>query len=140
METQTPVAAPRPVVLYVEDEPINVMLMRLMFEQRPTLQLAVAASGAEAEAMAVEPVPAALLLDLRLPDCHGTELLPRLRARAGWGDIPAVAVTAETAFDGTRTGFIDVWRKPLNLRSTLVRLDALLAGHRRDPAPAPTLS
>ena len=113
-------------VFYVEDESINVLLMRTLFELRPQLRLEVATSGQQALAMAKEIRPALLLLDLRLPDCFGADLLSLLRRQPGWRDVPAVAVTAEAAFTAGGSGFQEVWRKPLELRRVLAGLVQLL--------------
>jgi CheY-like chemotaxis protein len=118
---------PREVVLYVEDHPVNVLLMQTVFELRPELRLVVAVDGATALAAAGGLLPSLLLLDLRLPDCHGTQLLERLRALPGWADIPAIAVTAEAEFIPEGTTFSDVWHKPLRVPTLLARLDRVLA-------------
>lgn len=120
-------------VFYVEDEPVNVLLMRMLFELRPQLRLEVATSGKQALAMARELQPALLLLDLRLPDCIGSQLLPLLRRQPGWEQLPAVAVTAESAFEAAGSSFLEVWRKPLDMRRVLARLDELL-GLQAEPA------
>jgi CheY-like chemotaxis protein len=98
MASQTPVD-----VLYVDDKPINVLLMQALFEHRPQLRLHTAGDGRSARAVASDLHPALLLLDLRLPDCHGTTLLRDLRELQGLGGnaaVPAVAVTAEHNFTG----------------------------------------
>ncbi len=115
----------RPVVLYVEDHAVNLLLMRALFERRPQLELVCATSGYHARALAPELSPVLLLLDLRLPDCHGSLLLPQLRQFAGCREASAVAVTADSDFDITGTGFCELWTKPLDLRVVLGRLDAL---------------
>ncbi len=117
----------RETVLYVEDHPVNVLLMQTVFELRPELDLVVAIDGASAMAAARDLHPALLLLDLRLPDCHGTELLQRMRDIPGWEDIPAVAVTAEAEFMPAGTTFCDVWHKPLRVPTLLARLDRMIA-------------
>ena len=131
----------REVVLYVEDHPVNVLLMQTVFELRPELELRVAVDGASAMALAATIQPALLLLDLRLPDCHGTELLERMRALPGWEHVPAIAVTAEAEFMPAGTTFSDVWHKPLRVPTLLTRLDRVLAprgkAEDRDP-PAGT--
>jgi len=121
----------RNVVLYVEDHPVNVLLMQSVFELRPELELVVAVDGAQAMTLATELNPALLLLDLRLPDCHGTELLERLRTVPGWASIPAIAVTAEAEFIPDGTSFCDVWHKPLRVPTLLTRLDRVLAPNPR---------
>ena len=117
----------REVVLYVEDHPVNVLLMQTVFELRPELDLVVALDGMAAMAAATRLLPSLLLLDLRLPDCHGTELLERMRLIAGWADIPAIAVTAEAEFLPAGTSFCDVWHKPLRVPTLLTRLDRVIA-------------
>jgi CheY-like chemotaxis protein len=117
----------REVVLYVEDHPVNVLLMQTVFELRPELELVVAIDGASAMAATACLQPSLLLLDLRLPDCHGTELLERMRKVPGWEDIPAIAVTAEAEFMPTGTSFCDVWHKPLRVPTLLTRLDRVIA-------------
>jgi len=133
--------SPRPTVLYVEDHPVNALLMAAIFEHRPQLELVIATTGEEAMQVAAGLRPALLLLDLGLPDCHGAQLLPRLRALPGLATPPAIAVTADVRFDIAGTGFCELWPKPLNLDHVLVRLDAL-AGQRTAAAtgaPQPQL-
>jgi CheY-like chemotaxis protein len=136
----------REVVLYVEDHPVNVLLMQTVFELRPELELVVAIDGESAMATTTRLQPSLLLLDLRLPDCHGTDLLERMRKVSGWEEIPAIAVTAEAEFMPAGTSFCDVWHKPLRVPTLLTRLDRVLvpkamrgdppgAGMARMPAP-----
>ena len=116
----------REVVLYVEDHPVNVLLMQSVFELRPQFELIVAVDGASAMEIALKVRPSLLLLDLRLPDCYGTELLERLRTLDGWERVPAIAVTAEAEFIPHGTSFTDVWHKPLRVPTLLTRLDRAL--------------
>jgi CheY-like chemotaxis protein len=125
----------REVVLYVEDHPVNVLLMQTVFELRPELELVVATDGQSAMATTTHLLPSLLLLDLRLPDCHGTELLERMRQVPGWGGIPAIAVTAEAEFMPAGTSFCDVWHKPLRVPTLLTRLDRMIAPQPAHPDP-----
>jgi CheY-like chemotaxis protein len=120
-------AAPQRTVLYVEDHPVNVLVMQALFAKRPELKLVVALDGGEALTFAAEERPELLLLDLCLPDCHGTDLLQRLRELPHLRDVPAVAVTADTVTDLTAQGFREIWHKPMDMRATLMRLDWILA-------------
>lgn len=117
--------ASRRTVLYVEDHPVNALLMAAIFEHRPQLDLVIAVDGAEALRLAAGLQPALLLLDLGLPDCHGSQLLGRLRTLPGCAMPPAVAVTADALFDITGTGFCELWPKPLHLEHVLARLNTL---------------
>jgi DNA-binding response OmpR family regulator len=71
--------------------------------------------------------PDLLLLDIGLPDCRGDELLQQMRALPGWTTVPAVAVTADHAFELAGTSFDALWTKPLHMQQTLERLDLCLA-------------
>ena len=115
----------RRTVLYVEDHPVNALLMAAIFEHRPQLDLVIAANGADALRMAAGLQPALLLLDLGLPDCHGSQLLGRLRTLPGCETPPAVAVTADALFNIAGTDFCELWAKPLHLEHVLTRLNAL---------------
>jgi DNA-binding response OmpR family regulator len=92
----------------------------------PHLELVTASDGAQAAQLGVALRPALLLMDLRLPDCWGSDLLASLRSRFRWRQVPAIAVTAESGFDPARNGFIETWQKPLDLRFVLGRLDKVL--------------
>lgn len=113
-------------VLYVEDQPANALLMSALFERVPDCELVLADCGWQALEAARHLYPSLLLLDLRLPDMHGSELLRRLRRVAGCGHVAAVAVTAEQNFDTAGTGFDELWRKPLDLLTVLDRVDSHL--------------
>jgi CheY-like chemotaxis protein len=114
-------------VLYIEDHPTNVHLMQALFKRCPHLNLVVAQDGSQARRLARTTRPGLLLVDLRLPDCHGSELLEELRREDGYADIPAVAVTAEPAFRIDGTSFCEVWPKPLDLAYVLDRLEQFTA-------------
>ena len=119
------ISAPRR-VLYVEDHPINAMLMQSLLETHASVDLSIEPTGAAGLRNALARTPDLLLLDLGLPDCHGVQLLKQMRAHPQLAQVPAVAVTAEDlrTFDGS--SFAEVWLKPLDLVRTLQRLNCLL--------------
>jgi CheY-like chemotaxis protein len=125
--------------LYVEDHPVNVLLMQALFERLPDERLLTAGSVAQAETMmsSADATCALLLLDIGLPDGRGTDLLKRLRELPSCRAAPAVAVTAECGFDIDSAGFDELWEKPLDLPRVLMRLRALLGDDVHVPAPAP---
>ena len=91
-------------------------------------------TGQEAVCCASGLNPALLLVDLRLPDCHGSQLLDVLRLIPGCEQTPAVAVTADGDFDINGTGFTELWSKPMDLQHVLRRLDALTGTEARAQA------
>src|SRR4051812_49727019 len=97
----------------------------------------VCASGGRAALEAVKAVkPAAMLLDLTMPDLDGLDVLERLRE--GGDDLPVCVVSArEQVSDrvrGLEAGADDYVVKPFALEEVSARLHALL--RRRPPAPA----
>lgn len=126
----------RPAVLYVEDDALNVLMMRALFDYRPSLNLVVARTGEEGLEIAATLPLAMLLLDLHLPDCHGAELLKQLRRLPTCKRSPAIAVTSDQTFDIRGTGFCEVWHKPFLLFRTLERIDDRLLPRRRPGPPA----
>ena len=71
-------AMPRRRVLFVEDEPALRLSYERAFAQR--YDAAFAATGAEALSLLITHHPEVAVLDLRLPDTDGIDLLRRLRA------------------------------------------------------------
>jgi CheY-like chemotaxis protein len=105
-----------PVVLIVDDDARNRKLARdvLALAGFGTLE---AATGEEAIAIACEQLPDVVLLDLRLPDLDGAEVVRRLKAARATAEIPVVALTAVT---GARqvlgaAGFAGYVEKPFDV-------------------------
>jgi CheY-like chemotaxis protein len=130
-------------LLYVEDNPVNVLLMEAIVGMRPQCRLRVASSGAEAMDLLRQPGwrPDLLLLDLNLPDMSGQALLQQIRLQPGLSAVPALVVSATSQGDDLRialaAGFADHWMKPLDVDGTLVQLDRWLAPDRPAAVPNP---
>jgi PAS domain S-box-containing protein len=116
-------------VLCVEDNPVNMLLVRELFALRPAFELQCAEDGQSGIALAQAWRPDVVLLDLQLPDLHGAEVMRRLRAGAGFGPVRFVALSANAMPDDVQAalaqGFDDYWTKPIEVQSFLARLDAL---------------
>jgi hypothetical protein len=123
--------ARRHTLLYVEDNAVNSLIIRELLAGRADLQLHVAEDGASGVARAAALQPDLILLDMQLPDCDGFEVLRRLRAQPATASTPCVALSANAMPDhierALAAGMIDYWTKPLDFRSFLAALDALLA-------------
>lgn len=122
-------------VLYVEDDPVNALLMQGILELHAGCRLQVARSGAEARsAVAVGGVDL-LLCDLRLPDIGGDALLAELRTAGLPAGVPALLVTAESEAVAAQLarlgGFDGYWTKPLDVAATLRSLAVWLEKARR---------
>jgi len=90
-----PVAAAGCDVLYIEDDPVNFTLVERILEFRPALKLMHARSGGSGVELAQVHHPKLILLDLNLPDMHGSEVLRQLQGEAGTANVPVVVLSAD---------------------------------------------
>ncbi|HWB42589.1 MAG TPA: response regulator [Gemmatimonadales bacterium] len=113
-------------VLIVEDEPA----LRLSYDRafRPRYDLAFASNGAEAMEQLEQHRPEVAVLDMRLPDTDGIELLRRIRV--SHPDLPVIITTAYLSIepqlkvlDLPHSGYIV---KPFRLDELGARIDAVL--------------
>ncbi len=89
----------RPVVLVIEDDPNSRILMRHAL--RNVVRTDAASSVTDALRMA-EAVPYdGLLVDIRLPDGTGTEVVEELREQTPYWGVPMVAVTSHSLPEGS---------------------------------------
>jgi DNA-binding response OmpR family regulator len=124
--------ASRPVVLLVDDDATIRRTLGVGLELEGFA--VVPASGGRAALEAVPRVrPAAVLLDLTMPDLDGIEVLKRLRAAGE--EVPVCVLSARDEVDdrvsGLQAGADDYVVKPFALEEVVARLNALL--RRRPP-------
>ena len=124
-------ALPEAVMLYVEDNPSNVALMRHVVQALGPIQLHVAETGHEGLALARDLRPDVIVLDINLPGLSGIELKARLDADPlTWG-IPVLALSAGASVEDLRkgrdAGFRDYLTKPLDIRAFAKALDRALS-------------
>ena len=82
-------------VLYIEDDPVNFTLVERILEFRPTLTLMHARTGNDGVELAQTYRPRLILLDLNLPDMHGSEVLRRLQIEPLTASVPVVVLSAD---------------------------------------------
>lgn len=123
---------PTHTVLYVEDNPSNIMLVRRVLARRPHVRLVVVQDGAEALTEARRVLPDLVLLDLHLPGVHGAEVLAALRAaeEERLREVPVVVVTADLT-EGVERRMLDAGAtlflpKPIDVHALLVVVDERL--------------
>jgi len=116
-------------VLYIEDNPVNVLLVERVLARRPATRLLVATRGDQGVELAVTHHPDLILLDLHLPDIGGEHVLGRLRAEPVTQDIPVVVVSADAMADNIArlraAGALDYLTKPFDLAALLAVVDAI---------------
>ena len=120
-------------VLYVEDNPVNMLLMEAMLGRLRSVTLLSAATPERGLALARNEQPDLILLDIQLPGMNGFELQQRLRADPRTRAIPTIAVTANAMqidLDaGAAAGFAAYLTKPVELEQLLTTVQRVLHEH-----------
>ncbi len=118
-------------VLYVEDNPANVRLMRKIFALRPKWSLIEAGTGEWGLEMAAAYRPDAVIVDINLPGIDGFEVFQRLQIADEGRNTPVIALSAgampKDVKRGRDAGFFDYLTKPLDIPALLATLDLALA-------------
>jgi DNA-binding response OmpR family regulator len=114
-----------PKILVVDDQPINVQLLKRKLEKEG-IEILTAYSGQEALDQVAQTKPDLILLDVMMPDMDGIEVCERLQADDASRHIPIIFVTArnskEGKIEGLGVGGVDYITKPLDLDETLARV------------------
>jgi hypothetical protein len=118
-------------LLCIEDHPANLALVRELVALRPQFEFSSMDSGRAGLALALQLKPDVLLLDMQLPDLHGSEVLRALRREPALAHCRVIALSANALPEHIQAalaqGFDDYWTKPLEVGKFLRGLDALLA-------------
>ncbi|HWL14568.1 MAG TPA: hybrid sensor histidine kinase/response regulator [Opitutus sp.] len=118
-----------PSILVVDDQPINVQLLKRKLE-REGIQVAAAYNGLEALDYVKKEKPDLILLDVMMPDMDGIEVCQRLQADEQTRSIPIIFITARTSkegkIEGLSVGAVDYITKPIDLDETLARVQTQL--------------
>lgn len=117
-------------VLYIEDNLSNVRLVERLMARRPGVDVITAIQGGLGVDLAREHRPALILLDLHLPDMHGSEVLARLQSDPVTRACPVVVISADaTPGEIARlrgAGAAEYLTKPLDVRKFFAVLDEAL--------------
>jgi CheY-like chemotaxis protein len=117
-------------VLYIEDSLDNIRLVERLVVLRTDTTLHVATNAVDGNARAVEVQPDLILLDNRLPDATGAEVLRLLAASSMTAGLPVVIVTGdsgrETVDQLVALGAREVLEKPFAIDEFYAVLDRYL--------------
>lgn len=120
---------PVPTILVVDDQPINVQLLKRKLE-REGIRVVTTYNGLEALDLLGRERPDLILLDVMMPDMHGFEVCQRLQANQGTRSIPVIFITARTSkegqIEGLGVGAVDYITKPIELDETYARVQTHL--------------
>jgi len=125
-DTRFPLGQPdRPRVLVVDDESINVLVLKGML-QAADFDVYTAANGPEARHQARELLPDIILLDIMMPAENGFETCRRLKQDAATTDIPVIFISAltdvENKVQGLELGAVDYITKPFEKAEVIARI------------------
>lgn len=117
---------PRNLVLLIDDEPKIRRFLRAGFEIHG-FSVVEAENAADGLKIATFNAPDLVILDLGLPDLHGSETLERLRS---WSNVPVIVLSVESNEDEKvrllQAGADDYVVKPFGMAELLARSDAAL--------------
>jgi PAS domain S-box-containing protein len=83
-------------ILYIEDNLSNIQLVEQILEtHRPLINLITNIYGKNAVQLAIDYKPDLILLDLDLPDIHGSEVIGLLQAEPRTAGIPVIILSAD---------------------------------------------
>ena len=83
-------------LLYIEDDENNISLVQALLKRRPHIELHVATNGRDGVQAALDKHPGLILLDNRLPDATGAEILRKLASATATAAIPVVAFSSDS--------------------------------------------
>lgn len=118
-------------ILYIEDNASNIELVeQILSIQRSEINLITKIYGTQAVPLAIEYQPDLILLDLDLPDIHGSEVLKRLQAEEKTSEIPVIIISADAGPQQIeklmKAGARNYLTKPLNVVDFLKVIDEYL--------------
>jgi signal transduction histidine kinase/CheY-like chemotaxis protein len=117
-------------LLYVEDNPANLMLVEQIIQEHPHLRMLSAHDGNLGIALARAHLPDVILMDINLPGISGSQALKILREDPLTAHIPVLAVSANAMphdiEKGLKAGFFRYLTKPIKVNEFIDALSMAL--------------
>jgi CheY-like chemotaxis protein len=118
-------------LLYVEDNPANLMLVEDLVARRPDTRLLSARDGERGIEIARASLPDVILMDINLPGITGIAALRILADDPATAHIPVVALSANAIprdiENGLKAGFFRYLTKPIKVNEFMATLDLAFA-------------
>ena len=129
-QEQVQADTPLRTLLYVEDNPVNLMLVEDIIERWPDIRLLSASDGNCGIEMARTCQPDIILMDINLPGISGIQALKLLREDPATAHIPVIALSANAISHdiekGLAAGFFRYITKPIKINELMDTLYAAL--------------
>ena len=117
-------------LLYVEDNPANLMLVEDLVARRPDIRLLSARDGNRGVEIARAALPDVILMDINLPGISGIRALRILAEDPATAHIPVIALSANAMprdiEKGLEAGFFRYLTKPIKVNEFMDTLDMAL--------------
>ena len=114
-------------LLYVEDNPANMMLVEQIIKGNTDIRMLGARDGYQGIVLAREHIPDVILMDINLPGMSGIQALKILQVDPVTKNIPVVALSANAMQNdierGLEVGFFRYITKPIKINEFLKALD-----------------
>jgi CheY-like chemotaxis protein len=114
-------------MLYVEDNPANLLLVKQLFARRSNWKLLTAIDGYLGLIIAKENQPEVIIMDINLPGISGYDALKLLQADNTLAHIPVIALSSDVYpghFEkGTCAGFFRYLTKPYKIDELMHALE-----------------
>jgi CheY-like chemotaxis protein len=119
------------VVLYIDDNQDNILVVQRLCKRRcPDVRLHTAMTGRDGIRAAIDDQPALILLDNRLPDTSGEQVLRELAATLATATIPVVILSGDsspvTVNELLAAGAADFLAKPFDIHQLLATIGRYL--------------
>ena len=116
-------------ILCVEDNEANFQLIETILSDQLDTELTWAETGQKGIDLALTAQPQLILLDLDLPDMHGSQVLAQLRSTPATAAIPVIVISADATSNQIErmlaAGARDYLTKPFEVRRFLLMLDEI---------------
>ncbi len=119
----------KPKILVVEDNELNMKLMRAVFQIKD-YRVVTAEDGKTGIKKAREHRPCMILMDVGLPDMNGLDAVRILKAGPELKKVPVIAVTGYAMLDDEKkayeAGCDDYVSKPIDIKTLLEKITTVL--------------
>ena len=116
-------------MLYIEDNDLNVTLIEALLRRRPHIELHVATNVRDGVQAAIDKLPGLILLDNRLPDATGGEILRELGSAPATAAIPVVILSSDSGdviAQLLANGAAEAVLKPFDIHDFIAMIDRYL--------------
>ncbi|MCB1156837.1 MAG: response regulator, partial [Leptospiraceae bacterium] len=117
-------------IIYIEDNPANIVLMEEVIGNYPGLQLMSIHNAELGIELIIKEKPDLVIMDINLPGMSGIEAIEKIKMNPDIKDIPVIALSANVTFSDSRKGkelgFMEYIAKPIKVNELLFTLQKVL--------------